>query len=60
VWCSLRKVECTDPYLYQPEEISPATKKKSKAKHDTEDWCIYCRDGGDVILCTSCPRGETD
>lgn len=39
-----------------PEEISPATKKKSKAKHDTEDWCIYCRDGGDVILCTSCPR----
>lgn len=39
-----------------PEDISPASKKKSKAKHETEDWCIYCRDGGDVILCTSCPR----
>ncbi|KAG2030306.1 SNF2 family N-terminal domain-containing protein, partial [Suillus americanus] len=39
-----------------PEEISPASKKKSKAKYETEDWCVYCRDGGDVVLCTSCPR----
>ncbi|KAG1809082.1 SNF2 family N-terminal domain-containing protein [Suillus subaureus] len=36
--------------------VVPASKKKSKAKHETEDWCVYCRDGGDVILCTSCPR----
>ncbi|KAH7906758.1 P-loop containing nucleoside triphosphate hydrolase protein [Hygrophoropsis aurantiaca] len=31
-------------------------KKRAKAKFESEDWCIYCRDGGEVVLCTSCPR----
>ncbi|KAF8838568.1 hypothetical protein BDN67DRAFT_73595 [Paxillus ammoniavirescens] len=31
-------------------------KKRSRAAYESEDWCIYCRDGGEVVLCGQCPR----
>ncbi|KZT67879.1 hypothetical protein DAEQUDRAFT_766836 [Daedalea quercina L-15889] len=30
--------------------------KRSKKKHEHQDWCIYCRDGGELFLCSFCPR----
>ncbi|KAG6849128.1 hypothetical protein H0H93_011075 [Arthromyces matolae] len=38
----------------------PAAKvvKKVKKKFESEEWCNHCRDGGEVILCPRCPRGE--
>ncbi|CAL1715435.1 unnamed protein product [Somion occarium] len=30
--------------------------KTKKKKFDHEDWCIYCRDGGELVLCSHCPR----
>lgn len=38
-------------------EVKSAPKKRYKAKYDSEDWCIYCRDGGEVVVCSQCPRG---
>ncbi|KAF9241300.1 P-loop containing nucleoside triphosphate hydrolase protein [Melanogaster broomeanus] len=35
-------------------EVAP--KKRSRAKYESEDWCIYCRDGGEVVVCGQCPR----
>ena len=32
--------------------------KPAKAKFESEDWCIHCRDGGKLVLCALCPRGE--
>lgn len=32
--------------------------KRKKPKFESEDWCIYCRDGGEVVLCAHCPRGN--
>ncbi|KAH7882573.1 P-loop containing nucleoside triphosphate hydrolase protein [Phlebopus sp. FC_14] len=33
-----------------------APQKRSRAKYESEDWCIYCRDGGEVVVCSQCPR----
>ncbi|KAI0945925.1 hypothetical protein AcV7_010039 [Taiwanofungus camphoratus] len=30
--------------------------KRGNKKYDSEDWCIYCRDGGELVLCNHCPR----
>ncbi|KAG6336253.1 hypothetical protein ID866_2830 [Astraeus odoratus] len=30
--------------------------KRYRPKYDSEDWCIYCRDGGEVVVCSLCPR----
>jgi SWI/SNF-related matrix-associated actin-dependent regulator of chromatin subfamily A member 5 len=38
--------------------ISEAIVKPRKVKFESEDWCIYCRDGGELVLCTHCPRGK--
>ena len=32
-------------------------KKEKGPKFEHEDWCNYCRDGGDVVMCYHCPRG---
>ncbi|KAF5367362.1 hypothetical protein D9615_010278 [Tricholomella constricta] len=42
-----------------PERVAaPIMKpvKEKKKKFESEDWCIHCRDGGELILCYSCPR----
>ncbi|GBE87288.1 ISWI chromatin-remodeling complex ATPase ISW2 [Sparassis crispa] len=42
-----------------PEVVSAIAKpvaKRQRKKFDSEDWCIYCRDGGELVLCNSCPR----
>ncbi|KDQ15288.1 hypothetical protein BOTBODRAFT_187400 [Botryobasidium botryosum FD-172 SS1] len=33
-----------------------AIEKKKRKKFDSEDYCVYCRDGGDLVLCDWCPR----
>ncbi|GJE91583.1 hypothetical protein PsYK624_077330 [Phanerochaete sordida] len=33
-----------------------APPKRKRRQFDWEDWCIYCRDGGELTLCNSCPR----
>ncbi|EIW74988.1 hypothetical protein CONPUDRAFT_169853 [Coniophora puteana RWD-64-598 SS2] len=30
--------------------------KKKRAKWETEDWCLHCRDGGELVVCGLCPR----
>ncbi|RDB18237.1 putative global transcription activator SNF2L1 [Hypsizygus marmoreus] len=44
----------TSPQQVHKEHPKPV--KKSKAKYDSEEWCIYCRDGGELVICPSCPR----
>ncbi|EGO28787.1 hypothetical protein SERLADRAFT_434683 [Serpula lacrymans var. lacrymans S7.9] len=39
-----------------PSEVTTVAPKRQRKKYDWEDWCIYCRDGGELVLCTSCPR----
>ncbi|TFK50621.1 hypothetical protein OE88DRAFT_1661143 [Heliocybe sulcata] len=39
----------------QTKSIKPVAAKAAK-KHEWEDWCVYCRDGGELITCQSCPR----
>jgi len=36
-------------------EVKPV-KKKAGPKFDHEDWCNYCRDGGELVMCYRCPR----
>ncbi|CAK5264833.1 unnamed protein product [Mycena citricolor] len=31
-------------------------KKEAGSKFDSEDWCINCRDGGELFMCNCCPR----
>lgn len=33
-----------------------ANTKKQKKKFGHEDFCMVCKDGGDVFQCASCPR----
>ncbi|KAF8884532.1 P-loop containing nucleoside triphosphate hydrolase protein [Infundibulicybe gibba] len=33
---------------------APETRKR--AKFESEDWCIHCHDGGELVLCQHCPR----
>ncbi|KIJ64208.1 hypothetical protein HYDPIDRAFT_28649 [Hydnomerulius pinastri MD-312] len=37
-------------------EAKATPQKRTRAKYDSEDWCIYCRDGGEVVVCGQCPR----
>ncbi|KAI0344484.1 hypothetical protein BDW22DRAFT_1412345 [Trametopsis cervina] len=43
-----------------PEVVTPVKQKEKgrqgRKKFDWEDWCMYCRDGGDLVLCSHCPR----
>lgn len=40
----------------EPTVAPKAPKKTTKKDWEHEDWCIYCRDGGKLICCNSCPR----
>ncbi|GAA6009228.1 hypothetical protein JCM11491_004237 [Sporobolomyces phaffii] len=31
-------------------------KKRAKKQIQHEDWCIWCRDGGEIYECRTCPR----
>ena len=37
--------------------MKPVKKKGKGPKFEHEDWCNYCRDGGEVVMCHHCPRG---
>lgn len=44
--------------LQSDAQPKSATGKKPKRKpYEHEDWCIHCRDGGDLVCCSYCPRG---
>jgi SWI/SNF-related matrix-associated actin-dependent regulator of chromatin subfamily A member 5 len=34
--------------------VKPEKRKRREIDH--QDWCQHCRDGGEVVLCTGCPR----
>ncbi|KAF4588526.1 hypothetical protein EYR40_010078 [Pleurotus pulmonarius] len=49
------------PFLVQPAEeqsvsAPPVVKKQKKKKHESEDYCIHCHDGGELVCCDACPR----
>ncbi|PCH42878.1 hypothetical protein WOLCODRAFT_90021 [Wolfiporia cocos MD-104 SS10] len=33
-----------------------AAGKRTRRKFESDDWCIHCRDGGELVLCNNCPR----
>lgn len=43
-------------------QVAPrsASTKKTQAKHDWQDHCINCRDGGVLTCCDRCPRGTPE
>ena len=43
--------------LRQVPDAKPVKKEKGKPKFEHEDWCNYCRDGGELVMCYRCPRG---
>ena len=43
--------------LSQISEANPVV-KKGKPKFEHEDWCNACRDGGELVMCYRCPRGN--
>ncbi|KAH9924947.1 P-loop containing nucleoside triphosphate hydrolase protein [Amylocystis lapponica] len=36
--------------------IAKPPPKRTRKTFESEDWCIYCRDGGELVLCSRCPR----
>lgn len=44
--------------LSQVSEAIPMKKEKGKPKFEHEDWCNSCRDGGELVMCYRCPRGN--
>ncbi|OCH88895.1 hypothetical protein OBBRIDRAFT_733561 [Obba rivulosa] len=68
-WRQLQKRSRTDRIIkvdgmemiadYMGPEVVIAAKpaiKRQRRKFESEDWCIHCRDGGELVLCCSCPR----
>lgn len=45
-----------DP-LIETVAVPAKVEKQKKEPHDWEDWCIGCRDGGELLCCEACPRG---
>jgi SWI/SNF-related matrix-associated actin-dependent regulator of chromatin subfamily A member 5 len=44
--------------LPQMSEAKPVKKGEGKPKFEHEDWCNSCRDGGELVMCYRCPRGN--
>jgi hypothetical protein len=38
-------------------KAAPKQEKVKRARIGSEDYCIACREGGEVVLCDHCPRG---
>ncbi|KAG6816477.1 hypothetical protein H0H87_005764 [Tephrocybe sp. NHM501043] len=36
--------------------VMQQVKKARGKKFESEEWCIHCRDGGELIICPRCPR----
>jgi len=43
------------PAQLEAPHPKPIVKRHNK-NFDSEDWCIHCRDGGNLFLCGACPR----
>ncbi|KAK2463893.1 hypothetical protein APHAL10511_004065 [Amanita phalloides] len=41
----------------EPEVTVQKPVKRERIKFESEEWCNYCRDGGELVLCNLCPRG---
>ncbi|KAJ7110364.1 P-loop containing nucleoside triphosphate hydrolase protein [Mycena crocata] len=39
-----------------PSKAPAPTKRAKKSTFEWEDYCIGCRDGGEVVICNHCPR----
>ncbi|KAF8634735.1 hypothetical protein AX15_000747 [Amanita polypyramis BW_CC] len=39
-----------------PETVMQSPVKREKIKFKSEEWCNYCRDGGELVMCGLCPR----
>lgn len=44
--------------LPQISEAKPVKKEEGGPKFEHEDWCNSCRDGGELVMCYRCPRGN--
>ncbi|KAK0184817.1 P-loop containing nucleoside triphosphate hydrolase protein [Armillaria mellea] len=40
----------------QRDMIEAKKAKKKKRQWENEDWCIHCREGGELVTCDHCPR----
>lgn len=59
-YAPLAHVSYFNSFVSQPAAPAKPPAKRSKKKFDSEDYCMYCRDGGEVVLCARCPRGALD
>ncbi|KIY45888.1 hypothetical protein FISHEDRAFT_48182 [Fistulina hepatica ATCC 64428] len=43
-------------YILPPSPKPSLQKKANAPPFESEDWCLYCHDGGALVCCTYCPR----
>ncbi|PFH46225.1 hypothetical protein AMATHDRAFT_70336 [Amanita thiersii Skay4041] len=44
------------PVEKEVEVVAKPPQKRQREKFESEEWCNYCRDGGELIMCNLCPR----
>ncbi len=40
------------------DQVVAKPMKRERIKFESEEWCNYCRDGGELVLCNLCSRGN--